>query len=297
MAAPSYLYGFGTGSHGTMPFGTSAAPIVAIERVTVEAENRLRLHFNTAPSFLNLQTCRDGFNADAYTITAGTCLDRLGEATRPVDVVATALIDPLTVDLILDRPMSSYPGCYTLVVDGLKDAVSEIPFAPQTFEVMGLFKGIPAYTKERTINNRDIANPQTFEALFDPLPVEGEQANNAILGAFPTDQRGDVAYDEGLVSYKKRVYRRLTTRKGKFAHLPDYGTFLVARIKELGTPGIRDAMAVDAEEQIRQEPETLEVSVRIRDDDRNPGLHYFVIRVRTSIGTSTFTVPVNSNRN
>lgn len=296
MAAPLIPFGFGTGAFGTMPFGTAGPVFTAIGLVTTEAENRLRLHFTVAPAFENLETCGDAYEASAYQLTPEPdTFDRLGQPTRPVDVVKAVQVDEVTVDLVTDRPMSSWPARYLLTVDGLKTA-DGLPIALQEFHILGLFKGIPAYTTANTVNNRDIANPQTFEALFGSLPIEGQQVDDSILGVFASDARGDVAFDEGLISYKKRVFRRLITRKGQFSHLKNYGTELVARIKELAIPGIRDALAIDAEEQIRQEPETVDVSVRIRDDTRVPGLHYFVIKARTTIGVTSFVVPVNSNR-
>ena len=241
--------------------------------------------------------CSDAADITSYTIAPveGT-RDRLDNPTRPVAIVHTESVDEFTVDLILDRPMSSYfASRYMLGVSGLVSAVGDIPFEDQEFTILGQFKAVPRLLPERAVNNRDIANPQTLSAIYDPLPIDG-QPTDSILGRYQADSLGDVALDEGIVSYKKRVFRRLTTKKGSFAHLPDYGVLYLDQVKKLNLPGVRDSMASDAEDQIREEPETQSVSVRIRIDPASPEITFFEIRAMTRAGANvSLSVPVKSS--
>ena len=113
-----------------------------------------------------------------------------------------------------------------------------------------------------------------------------------LLDKFQADSQGDLAFDEGLTSYRKRVFRRLTTKKGKFAHLPDYGVSVPSSVKQLGRAGVREQLAVDAEVQIKREPETVAVSVAIV--ETQPEIYSYRIRARTSFGkTINFDVPTS----
>lgn len=103
------------------------------------------------------------------------------------------------------------------------------------------------------------------------------------LGTFRVDGSGDIANDVGLASYQKRCIRRLTTRRGRFAHLPNYGTDVAGSIKTLNRPGTREALALQAEDQLRQEPETVSARVNVVIDPQHPELAYFRVVVVAGI--------------
>jgi len=132
------------------------------------------------------------------------------------------------------------------------------------------------------LGNRDIANPQ--------LPGVGITADQ--LGHFATDDTGDYGIDQGLASYKKRVFRRLMSKKGSFRHLPGYGVGIPSQVKRLARANLTDSIAADAEDQIRQEPETQSVSVTLTQSDDNPGLFFYRVRAKTSLGDANFDVPL-----
>jgi hypothetical protein len=97
---------------------------------------------------------------------------------------------------------------------------------------------------------------------------------------------GDLGNDEGLESYRKRVIRRCMTRKGAFSHLPQYGIGVPAQVKKLAQPGVREALAAEAELQIGQEPETQQVSCSFERDATLAGLWWLIIRARTKAGAA-----------
>lgn len=292
--------GFGTGPFGTMPFGTSM-PLtnpLQIESLLAVRENLVRVIFNIPPRFTQLKDPNDASDPDRFIITPvdGT-FGRDDEPTRPVTVIVVEQsegLDGAGLDLILDRPMSPEPGRYSLNISGLVSAIDETPFPTTTLQYTALFKGLVPLVPEFIINNRDIANPQTRQGIFDPLPVEEGQDLDALLGTFPEDSQGDLAYDEGLAGYKKRVMRRLTTRKGRYSHLPNYGVSMLTSIKQLSRAGLREFLADEAEQQIRQEPETVDVSVVLVVDETNPALSRYRVRARAAFGTMPdFDVPLS----
>lgn len=276
-----FAYGAGTGPFGTMPMGTAMAPPVAITKAESVAENRIRLYFAIAPLARNIGEYNDALDPEHYTLTVQEeTVDRVGQPTRPTRVVAAVPVDELTIDLILDRPMSSYGSLYTLSVEGLVDTTGA-PLADQDFIILGVFKGIPAVGRDVVYNNRDLAYA---------VPVEGAEPST---GGLQLDHRNDIGVDAGIIAWKKRVTRRLTTRKGEFTQHPNYGVEALNRVKQLAVPGIREALAVDAEEQIRLEPETRSASV-ILQPGSVPGVFYYRIKADTVFGMTAFDVPVAS---
>lgn len=294
------ISGFGTSPFGTSPFGTAMAleEPLELEEVIALRENLIRVTFNVAPRFTLLNDPNDAASADRYSIAPvdGT-FGRDGDPAKPVTVVFIEQVEDTggtVLDLILDRPMSPAPAQYDLTFTGLVTAVGQIPFATTTITFLAVFKGISPPTPDLAINNRDIANPQSLSALYDPLPISTGQDLNELLGTYQPDAQGDLAFDEGLTAYKKRVFRRLITKRGTFAHLPNYGVSVPQTVQQLARIGVREQLAIEAESQIRQEPETVDVSVNIVIDNDHPDIARYQIKARTSFGPNIdFDVPVS----
>lgn len=286
---------FGTGSFGTGSFGTGVA-VPSFSRVLALRENVLRLTCTEAPRYTRLLGPGDASDPRRYTVVpVEGSVGRDGEPARAVAVIATEQVAPdgLELDLWLDRPMSPEPALYRLTVQGLVVANTLLPFPTAELDYVAVFKGVPSFIPEDAINNRDIANPQSFTGL-ENLPVAEGQDAQRLLGRFPTDDAGDLAIDQGLVGYRKRVYRRLTTRKGNFSHIPNYGVTVLANLKQLARAGLREFLAEEAETQIRQEPETVAVSVSLVVDPNFGDVARYRVRARTRFGQQPdFNVPVS----
>lgn len=112
------------------------------------------------------------------------------------------------------------------------------------------------------------------------------------LATFVADETGDLATVQGVEAWLQRVKRRLTTRRGRFLHLPDYGVQIPASVKTLSRPGAREALAIDAEDQIRREPETRSVSVSVRVDANVPNLIWFDVNAIADITVVRRSIPV-----
>ena len=243
------------------------------------AENRVRAVFSVPVSFTGLGGAGDGADRNGYLVTAngGAALD--GLPTRDVAVVLPSLVLPNVVDLWLDRRLSPYASLYTLTIVDLVGAAAE-PLDPfvNAFDFLGLAAGIETPTLEASTPSRDFAHPDTLSAQLDPLPNAGQQA---ALGGIPVDAGGDYATDQGIVGYRKRLFRRLLAKRGGYSHLPaTYGLGLLQQVKKLARATDRQRIASDAEVQILQEPETIKCRVAFVAGFK-PGLWRLVVLAQT----------------
>lgn len=258
-------------------------------------ENLVRLTFNAPVKFTEILDPGDASEIERYAIVpvAGT----VGLDGYPVRPVFPAVIERAkfagaggkVIDVVTDRPFSPYPTRYRVSVNGILAAGGgplDPNFTSRIFD--GLFAGIPPVRVDLAFRTRDIANPQNLAAMLDPLPA----IDPLILGTLPVDAQGDYAFDEGIDSYRKRVFRRLLTRKGKFAWIPKYGVGVPEQVKQLARVGIREAIAADAEAQIREEPETLEARCTFIQSEESPSTWFLRVRARTQSGqTVNLSVP------
>lgn len=253
-----------------------------LERAYAVRENVVRLVFSHDIQMSGVLDKFDGTRKLHYAFAEGIDSFGLdGSPARPVRagwaVRGSAANE---ADVWLDRPLTPYPSIYEVFTQDLYNTDGDKMVGVQGAVFLGLYRGVVPPTPDLTAPSRDIANPQTLSGLLDPLPVT---TDSRILGTYPVDETGDIAFDEGLASYKKRVIRRLTTRLGAFAHLPTYGVTIFQRIKQLARPGLIQQLAQEAREQIMQEPETQACSVRIITQG---SIVYYQLRIRTSAGQS-----------
>lgn len=85
--------------------------------------------------------------------------------------------------------------------------------------------------------------------------------NDIATGAWPVDDSGDLGNEDGLASLRKRIFRRLTTGKGAFAFLPNYGVGL--KLKELASVAELPALQADVIQQVGREPEVAQVTANV----------------------------------
>lgn len=281
--------GWGQGPWGATPWGSGGG--LGLELLSAQAirENVIRLTFDSPILFTGTGEPGDGSVLERYQIVAqSTPLDARGNPARAVRPAGVELSEVAgaggrQVDVTTDRPMSPYPTRYSVAVNALKNLSGGV-LVPGSTSVLfdALFRGIPRPLPDNAVARRDIANPQTRSAFFDPLP----EVSELLLGTLPVDEQGDYAFDEGLTSVKKRIFRRVITRRGKFGHLKDYGVGVPAQVKKLGSGAVRETLAADAESQILEEPEVERVAVSWVQDAQRPNVFRMQIRAKTTSGDS-----------
>lgn len=285
---------WGAGSWG----GGSGAGIQFIDLVAIR-ENAIRVEFDQAVYLTGLLSAEDASRPDLWTVTASSLSRGLsGDVARPVRIVrvelageedGVAVVDyGRFVNLILDRPMTPFPAVYSVTwVDIFaKDLLSSSSGEQDVYAVYRLLEQPQIQVAKPS---RDFANPQTTSAAIGSLPRSNLLS---ILGSFGVDDTGDYAMDEGITNLKKRIIRRLMTRKGAFAHLPNYGVGVPDAAKKLGKAITISALKTDAEAQIAQEPDVLQTRVSVVINSDTPNLVRFRVAVKPKVGKPVaFEVP------
>lgn len=286
--------GWGLGPWGVAPWGTGVFdPLRLIFAVAIR-DNTVRCVFNIPPLFTGVLDDGDASDPDKWSVTPIPNTEGAdGRPTRPVTPVKIErpriAAFETTLDVIVDRPFSPYPGEYFVAVYGIR-SVSGVLLDPAyaSFRIFGLSRGLPTNIEADAIASRDIANVQDMASTVGSISTPLE---SLVLGTIGVDAQGDLAYDSGIVGYKKRIARRCMTLKGGFAHLPEYGVGVPLQLKQLAKPGIRESVASDAEAQILQEPETLGVTCTFVRDSTKPELYWLQIRASTIYGDISLDVP------
>jgi hypothetical protein len=284
---------WGYGPWGLTPWGGPIAQggprMIALILAEPVRENVVRLTFDAPVYFSRWHDPPDAAFVDRYRIVEdATAIGLDGNPSRPVaiaDVRRVMTSDGSQIDVWLDRALSPTGSAYTISCANLKSADLTLSLDPTkaAWTFSGVHQGLPVLGQDMTVGNRDFANPQ----------MPGAGIRESELGQFTVDSLGDYGIDQGLASYKKRVFRRLTTRKGSFRHLPGYGVSIPQSVKKLARANLTDSIAADAEDQIRQEPETQSVSVQLIRSNDDPNLFIYRITAQTSIGQLTdYAVPV-----
>lgn len=298
-----------SGAWGSGPWGVgvwgggSSGGVLTLLDITADRENVFRLEFNTGVYFSAILDPDDAAIPSKYLIAvvAGTVgLD--GNTVRPLSIAEVFL--PGTsdgvargdigrfVDLITDRPMTPHPALYDVTITDIHSYDFLATIASETQRVPAVYKRIEPPQVDTGTPTRDFANPQTLSAALASVPNPTSPFN---LGTIVVDDTGDYAFDEGLVNLTKRVLRRLISRKGGFAHLPNYGVGIPDHGKRLAISAVVTDLAAEAETQIALEPEVAKVRVRPITDPNTPGLVRFQVFVKPKTGQpQKFDVPFNT---
>lgn len=279
--------GWGSLPWGAGPWGAGGDDALRLLGALAIRENVVRLTFNVAPLLTGVLDPNDASNPERFQVVpvpGSVGFD--GEAARavlPILVERAALEGSFgaVLDVTVDRPFTAWPAEYRISCNQLRStegAYLEPGYTSRTFP--GVYRLLRQQTLDAPVPSHDIANPQTYLSQLDPIPQAGDAK---FLGVFPVSSTGAYALDEGTAQLRKRVIRRLVTRKGAFLNLPNYGVGVPQYGKRLGVAGVRQQLAVEAESQISQEPDVDAVRVTVVSDARNPSITLFRIRVKQKI--------------
>lgn len=284
----SGAWGSGTWGNGSWGGGVPTDPITIVDCQPIR-ENVIRVEFDMVLFHTGLLEGKDSSRLEKWVVTADPSTTGIsGEAARAVRVVKVELtgedggVAPEDygrfASLILDRPMTPWPAVYSV-------AWSDIWGAESTSGTTGSATMLAAYrrieppTIEAPRRSRDFANPQNVRLGRGSFPDP-----ELVLGTFGIADDGDYAMDEGEASLKKRILRRVMTRKNAFVHLPGYGVGVPEHAKKLGRGAVISSLRADAEAQIGEEPDVAATRVVIVQEPNEPGLVKFRIAVRPRFG-------------
>jgi len=289
--------GWGSGPWGDLPWGDDDATFALVAALAIR-ENVIRVAFNQRVFLNGLLDSFDASTPNKWSLTPDTStMGSDGQVARLATVVRVELsdVDPINVghyvDLTLDRPLTSHPAQYTLDVNAVynEDLTEFIP--GDTLSIPAVFKQIVPPSFDTAKQSRDIANPQSLGGTL----LSGAPGLESLLGTLRTDSTGDYSFDQGSDQMRKRIIRRLITKKNAFAHLPGYGVGIPYLGKQLLVAARLAAVQADAQVQILQEPDVANATVKAIIDRQNPNIVRFQIFVTPKQGApSNFEVPFNT---
>lgn len=260
------VWGSGPWAIGT--WGGASEGVLTLLAAVPLRENMVRLVFSMPVYYSEILDRYDASDPEHYSIAVvdGT-VDAIGNPTRAVNIIAVEQPGPTSdmpinpaevgfyVDVILDRPMSSFPAGYTIGVRDLQDVNASSQIDNATINLDATYRELQPPVLEMAAPLRDIASPQTASMLGET------RSSDAILGTYVIAEDGDYAFDEGNTGRKKRVIRRLITRKNGFAHLPGYGLGVLEMGKTTARLDTIGKLTTDARLQIEREPDIEKASV------------------------------------
>lgn len=285
--------GYGGGPWGLTPWGGSfgESPFGVFQLLSAQAvrENMFRLEFNSVVDWTEIGGPHDGSLIEHYSVrVVASTVGMDSQPVREVKPVKATRTDPSYIgeydygrfiDLTVDRPMSCFPCHYYVGVSNLYGAGYPAAITVE-FEARAVYRMLAVQLPELMLPKRDIANPQTLSAFYDPLP----HPDASLLGTFVVDDTGDYGADEGKTNLRKRIIRRLISREDSFPHAPGYGVGVPQELKKSNTAATRARLAAKGQKQISLEPDVSKCVCQIVQDENVPNLIRYRTYVRTKDG-------------
>jgi hypothetical protein len=252
---------FGSGPFGAMAFGSGGGVAIAsAEQVTL---NTVRVRLLGTPSVQNRGAVFDALYDRGWSI------ERYNDPHVHVPIVYwVEREDPNTVVLQLDAPLDGPDKLYRVV---MSEAIAQGSTLDERLFIFPTFGAPRALVNAETRRSFDVAN----------LPAgDSGPGIEPALGTFQYAADGDYQNDAGLANLKKRVIRRLTTKRGSFAHMPNYGLDLPE--KGPMRPGVMRQLQSQAIAQVQAEEGVVSASVSV--SVPAPGVFLLGVRVQASSG-------------
>ena len=228
---------------------------------------------------------------EAQVLASTVAGDALNPATWVIQRLDTAFlfsvlsvrqVDPLTFIVSVLQDFGSQRVTHRILTTTLLDSDGN-PVTLNQADYAGLLsaEAKDEASRARRSSNavRDVANP--------PVP------NSPAGGTLIINSGGDYELEDGAALLKKLIIRRLTTQKGGFFHLPEYGVGLA--VKGLLPAANLIKLRADIIRQVKREPEVTAADVQLSLGTQND----LTVRVRAQIdtgGSLDFSFPVQSGQ-
>jgi hypothetical protein len=204
--------------------------------------NSVEIEFETEPKHIDPIDPTDGRYLDAYTISGPVSPARLAQHVE--------YEDPNKLLLYFDGELVEGER-YIISLTGLENVNGgELEPDPSIFEFFAFGEKTPPTALVDQTLRYDIRNPQT----------ERDAPSDGALGTFVV-RGGDLDIETARRYLRKRIWRRLATRRGSMRHIPSYG--LEYDDKAPATTTILRGLKNQIEEQIKSEPDVRGVSASV----------------------------------
>ncbi len=262
---------FGSSSFGLAPFGSSSSTITIIGAWAVSTHN-VRVILSSEPKHASLYRGGDALNPTSWSVHRGDTGDAF-------TVLGVAEVNATAFDLDLLEPLGNHHVTHTVASLVLLSTAGLLITNPHSADFIGLvaqMDPIRALELNRW-RDRDLANP----------PNQSD-AGNGFSGALVIGSDGDYETDDGVVLIRKLVLRRLSTPRGGFRHLKNYGLGLALNEPIPGGDIIR--LKTDIEREVLLEPDVSEARARLMMD--RAGVLIIQLRIRVAGTGASFDMKV-----
>lgn len=250
---------WGTSTWGSTSWGGGATSISIASARAITAQ-RVLVTLSDLPLAVSAVSSADALNPATWVVTH--------TATGNVLTVSAATARSTTeyyVDVVEALVGPAHARAYTVGSTTLRSSGGALISAPTSAAFEGFLSTVSQ--GERTTGVVDLANP--------PLPGPLSTGGTLIITT-----GGDYATESGDALLEKLILRRLTTPRGGFPHLPDYGAGIA--LKAPVNAGSLRLVQADLQRQLALEPEVAEARVAL--DITAQGVLTVGVRVRTRAG-------------
>lgn len=282
---------WGTGSWGTGTWGGVSVftTNLFVSNAFALTTNTVRVVFSVPPDVSSNTAVGSATNPASWSVTrldsgfsfTVTLVEQVA-IPEESEVVPTSIDPTTTFDVHVLEPLGSLAITHQIAALGIlreSDGAAMVP--PTTFDFLGLgFTQTerPNAVVQRQIVAVDVANP--------PFPPTGF----SIGGTLQINAFGDYEAVRGAELVRKLIIRRLTTPRGGFVHLPDYGIGFAVKEKIPSSDLIR--LRAILEQQVLLEPEVEACSV-IPTLQRSNNILQLQIQARLRPGSNTVLATVS----
>jgi len=260
------MAGFGGSSWGSSPWGGGALSI-SIESAEAKAKRLVRVHLTGAAKVVSEYAPGDATNPNTWRVV------RL-DTGLPLTVIIAVAVDARTVDLTTIEDLGGAVVTHRVETSSLRSSVGALVEPPKSADFQGIGTQAEADAAQAPSGVLDLHNP--------PTPY------NPVGGTLVVGADGDYKMVGGDELLRKLILRRLTTRRGGFRHLPEYG--LGIRLKE-PLPGELVKLRAAIEREVKREPEVVAASASL--SLRSNGVLTVSVRARTRGGSGALEVSLD----
>jgi len=267
------ILGYGLGSWGLGPWGSTPAT-VSLASVQVLDTNTVRVTLLGEARHGSGYILGDALDPRTWSLVrqdTGAAFTILA-----VRRVVDGVYDLRTLELLAEYRILHRVSTTALM------SMSGAPLSPPTFlDFPGLAQADHhAGLHASRPGDRDLAAPPT------PGLASGA-STESVGGALVITSGGDYAEEEGEALLRKLILRRLTTKKGEFKHLPEYGLGLDE--KEPVPLSDLALLKAEIEQQVMREPEVEDVNADLS-LDTSSGVLYLSLRCTRRVTGQQFVV-------
>ena len=235
---------YGISPYGLGPYGSvSLLSTINVTGAWAISTHGIRVTLSSEPQHLDPFDTGDATNSLTWTVVDVT-------DGRSLTVVAAEMHDDATVDLVTLEPLGDHLDNHRVTAVGLLSVDGFEATAPVDADFAGVVQTIdPIDSIRADFRDRDLSNP----------PFQGGRSDG-VAGSLVIGSDGDFETEAGIPLTRKLVLRRMSTRRGSFRHMPEYGLGILEK-EPLSAGGLVEQLR-DIEDQVRQEPDVINARAR-----------------------------------